>query len=61
MDNYDKNTTSEFAKLDIKYGFWRIGVSDIDAWNFVMCFQNLKKVKNIEEIEVVVQNWLQMG
>ena len=45
VDNYDKNTTSEFAKLDIKYGFWRLAFSDIDAWNFCCVIPQAKKVK----------------
>ena len=44
-DNYDKNTHFKFAKLDIKYGFWRLAFSDIDAWNFCCVLPQDNKVK----------------
>ena len=46
-DNYDKNTPFKFVKLDIKYGFWRMVVSDIDAWNFYCVLPQANKVRNI--------------
>ena len=33
-DNYDPNQPFLFSKLDIKDGFWRLAVSDENAWNF---------------------------
>ena len=32
-DNYDPKNPFMFSELDIKYGFWRMAVSN-DAWNF---------------------------
>ena len=61
VDNYDKNTPFSFAKLYIKDGFWRMAVSDTDAWNFCYVIPQFNKVKNIEDIEVLVQNCPQMG
>ena len=60
-ENYDKNTPLKFAKLDIKDGFWRLLVSDTDAWNLCYVLPQVHKVKNIEDIEVVLPNCLQMG
>ena len=60
-DNYDENAPLKFAKLYIKDGFWRLAVSYIDTWNFCYVIPQAKKVKNIEDIEVVVPNCLQMG
>ena len=60
VDNYEENTPFKFAKLDIKYGFWRLEISDIDAWNLCCVIPQAKKVKNIEDIKVVVPNCLQM-
>ena len=61
VDNYEKNTPFSFAKLYIKDGFWRMAVSDTDAWNFCYVIPQFNKVKNIEDIEVLVQNCPQMG
>ena len=50
-----------FAKLDVKDGFWRMAVSDDDAWNFCYVLPSLNKSTNIDDIEIVVPNSLQMG
>ncbi|GFH50466.1 hypothetical protein CTEN210_06942 [Chaetoceros tenuissimus] len=57
----DADATFRFAKLDIKDGFWRLGVSDEDAWNFCYVLPSLTEVENIDDIEIVVPNLLQMG
>lgn len=57
----DADSIFRFAKLDIKDGFWRLGVSDADAWNFCYVLPSLTEVENIEDIEIVVPNSLQMG
>ena len=33
-NNHNTSRPFYFAKLDIKDGFWRMGVSTTDAWNF---------------------------
>jgi hypothetical protein len=60
-DNYDINHPFMFCKLDIKDGFWRMRVSDEDAWNFVYVLPSLKNDINEDDIELVVPNSLQMG
>ena len=45
--NYDKNTPFRFARLDIKYDFGRLMVSDTDIWNFYYVLPQANKVKNI--------------
>jgi hypothetical protein len=57
----DPNTTFKFAKLDIKDGFWRLGVSNEDAWNFCYVLPSQETVADIADIEIVVPNCLQMG
>jgi len=56
--NRSKGTPFRFAKLDIKYGFWRMAVGNEDAWNF--CYVLPSENDNID-IEIVVPNALQMG
>ncbi len=53
-----KNGHLVFAKWDIKDGFWRLVVSDEDAWNF--CFV-LPRLNENDPIELVVSNCLSMG
>ena len=59
-DKYDENTYFKFAKLDLKDGFWRLVVSGIYSQNFCYVIPQDKKVKNIEDIKVVVPNYLQI-
>jgi hypothetical protein len=61
-DNYDQAKPFKFAKLDIKYGFWRLATNNADAWN--LCYVLLpqfKPVENVEDTLLVVPNCLQMG
>ena len=60
-DNYEEKIPFSFSKIDIKYGFWRLAVSEIDTWKFCYIIPQFNKVKNVEYIEVVVPNFLQMG
>ena len=62
-DFFDPNQPFCFTKLDIKDGFWRMAVSDEDAWNFcyVLPDSNQSPTKNIEDTLIVVPNSLQMG
>jgi hypothetical protein len=60
-DNFNPNKPFMFSKLDIKDGFWRMRVSDEDAWNFCYVLPSLKPVDNEDDIELVVPNSLQMG
>ena len=56
-----KKTPFYFAKLDIKDGFWRLAVSDEDAWNFAYVLPSTTGSTNEDDIELVVPNSLQMG
>ncbi len=47
-DNYDKEKPFIFSKLDIKDGFWRMCVSEEDAWNFACAL--LSYSENINDI-----------
>lgn len=60
-DNFDKQRPFYFAKLDIKDGFWRIKVSNDDAWNFCYALPVEKPTASLDNIEIVVPNSLQMG
>jgi hypothetical protein len=60
-DNYAKGKPFIFAKLDIKDGFWRMAVSDDDAWNFAYVLPSLQKLQSDDDIELVIPNSLQMG
>ena len=60
-DNYNKSQPFYFVKLDIKDGFWRMAVSNEDAWNFAYVLPSLNSKINEDEIELVVPNSLQMG
>ena len=57
----DGRSTWNFAKLDIKDGFWRMAVNDNDAWNFCYVLPSLKPSTNLGDTEIVVPNSLQMG
>ena len=50
-----------FAKLDIKDGFWRMIVSDADAWNFCYAIPNADPAATRDDTRIVVPNSLQMG
>lgn len=50
-----------FTKLDIKDGFWRMAVSDEDAWNFAYVLPSMNPDIPLDEIELVIPNSLQMG
>ena len=56
-----KGTSLLFAKLDIKDGFWRLMVSDKDAWNFCYIIPPSNSATPKDEIQIVVPNCLQMG
>ena len=60
-DNFDPNKPFKFAKLDIKDGFWRMAVSDLDAWNFCYVLPQETPPTNIDDTQIVVPNCLQMG
>ena len=60
-DNIDKARPFAFAKVDIKDGFWRLMVSNDDAWNFCYALPQQGNKKDIDNISIVVPNSLQMG
>ena len=58
---YNTNKPFMFCKCDIKDGFWRMSVHPDDAWNFCYVLPPITKIKNIDELEIVVPQALQMG
>ena len=60
-DNINPSQPFVFAKVDIKDGFWRLRVSNEDAWNFCYTMPSPNKDTNLDEVEIVVPNSLQMG
>ena len=60
-DNYNKNAPFVFSKCDIKDGFWRMVVSLMDSWNFAYTLPSSTKLKNLDDIEIIVPHALQMG
>ena len=51
----------KFAKLDVKDGFWRMEVSDDNAWNFCYVLPSLHQRKSLDGVKIVVPNNLKMG
>ena len=60
VDNYMQDRPFAFAKLDIKDGFWRMSVSETDAWNFCYVLP-AEEGTALDELEIVVPTSLQMG
>ena len=60
-NNHNKNCPFVFSKCDIKDGFWRMVVSLMDAWNFAYTLPSSTKLKQLDDIEIVVPHALQMG
>jgi hypothetical protein len=60
-DNHCTTRPFYFVKLDIKDGFWRMAVSNDDAWNFAYVLPSLTPIASEDDIELVVPNSLQMG
>ena len=59
--HYHPQHPFRFAKLDIKDGFWRVKVSDDDAWNFAYVLPSIQPLTSIDDTELVIPNSLQMG
>lgn len=60
-ENFDKSKPFVFSKLDIKDGFWRLCVSEEDAWNFAYVLPAENPTNSIDDIQIVVPDALQMG
>ncbi len=60
-DHCDPNKPFKFAKIDIKDGFWRMVVSQIDAWNFCYTIPPKEPTEDFGERLIVVPTALQMG
>ena len=60
-DNHDPDKPFVFSKIDINDGFWRLAVSDEDAWNFCYVKPSTTPTTSIDDTEIVVPNSLQMG
>ena len=59
--HYSPSHPFKFTKLDIKDGFWRLAVNDVDAWNFCYVLPASTPSSNLDDTEIVVPNSLQMG
>ena len=59
-DNYNGEAIFIFSKMYVKDGFWRLEVSDTDAWNFCYILLQYHNVKYIDDIKLVAPNCLQM-
>ena len=59
--NYDPDHPFAFAKIDIKDGFWRMMVSEEDAWNFCYVLPSLTPNQPLDDTDFVVPSSLQMG
>ena len=58
----DQSTPFLFSKLDIKDGFWRMIVNEMDAWNFCYILPPIHdEHQDLDEVEIVVPTCLQMG
>ena len=60
-DHPKPNLTFLLSKLDIKYGFWCMAVTDEDSWNFCYVLHFLNPGDSIDDIEIMIPNILQMG
>ena len=60
-DNIDPAHPFVFAKVDIKDGFWRLRVSDEDAWNFCYTMPQVGNNTDVDDLDIVVPISLQMG
>jgi hypothetical protein len=58
-DNQHAQKPVLFAKLDIKDGFWRLVVSDDDAWNFCYCLPNEDPNAQLDETKMypIASKW----
>ena len=50
----------KFTKLDFKDGFWRMAVTNEDAWNFCYVLLSLQPQQSLNEVELVVPNSFHM-
>lgn len=60
-EHCDPDKPFVFSKLDIKDGFWRMAVSDEDAWNFCYVMPTETPLTDPDEADIIVPNSLQMG
>ena len=60
-DSFDPNQPFVFSKLDIKDGFWRMAVSDEDAWHFCYVLPATSQNQTLDDATIVIPNSLQMG
>ena len=59
--NYDPNHPFAFAKMELKDGFWRMLVSEADAWNFCYVLPSHLPNQLLDDVDIVVPSSLQMG
>ena len=59
--HYNTNHLFAFVKIDLKDCFWRMLVSNEEAWTFCYVMPSLVPVTSLDDMEIVVPNSLQMG
>ena len=47
-----------FSKLDIKDGFWRMSINDLNTWNFCYVFPSASPTMSLDDIQIVVPSCL---
>ena len=60
-ENFNVELPFKFAKVDIKDGFWRLAVSEEDAWHFCYSVPPASKDEPLDERLIVVPTALAMG
>ena len=60
-ENFNVELPFKFAKVDIKDGFWRLAVSEDDAWHFCYSVPPASKDEPLDERSIVVPTALAMG
>ena len=59
--HYNPDKPFKFCKVDVKDGFWRLSVSEEDAWHFCYTVPPSGPNATIDDTIIVVPNALQMG
>ena len=57
-DNYNPTKPFRFTKLDTKNGLWRLEVHKQNVCSFVYILLYFAPTKEIDDINIVVSNWL---
>eukprot|EP00957_Ditylum_brightwellii_P053343 4043375-Ditylum_brightwellii.AAC.1 len=62
-DHHNLQYPFQFAKLEVKDGFWQLIVKEEEAWNFcyVLPHKDGHDITNLDKVELVVPLSIQMG